>query len=244
MEKNRDNCLILFVNPVEDDKISDDLKTAFGTEQAKKVYKDLLTNTYKKIKRFQNAIPIISYKKTTAHPDMTWLDSDDPGFVEFRNKNLEDRIRDTFRLSFLTGAKKAILVNPMAPEVKEEWVAQAFESISDKTAAMGICDDGGFYLLGLTQQNLKILDSPGFTFGKSAEIITDRFKKNKISVFFTPESYTVKNEETLKKWNSKPKYPDVEIDSNEKQVQTVLKLEDPSIMNIPKRTHKRSQKAK
>jgi len=237
MEKNRDNCLILFINPIEEDKINVDLKTAFGSEQGKKINRDLLVNAYRKVKNFQNAISIISYEKTSNHPDLTWIDHDDPGFVEFREKNLEDRIRDTFKLSFFTGAKKAILIDPMTPEIKEEWLAQAFEAINDKTVALGVNDDASFYLLGFTQSNIKILDTPGFTFGKSAENLTERIKRGKLSVFFTPEAYGVKNEEYLRRWSSKA---GKELPKTEKPSETPVtdsKIQDKDIS--ARKQHKR-----
>ena len=38
MEKNRENCLILLIDPIEDNKIRKDLKENFGLEEAKKIY--------------------------------------------------------------------------------------------------------------------------------------------------------------------------------------------------------------
>ena len=207
MEKNRDNCILLFIEPVEDSKIRKDLKENFGLEEAKNLYRDLISLAYRKVKHYFNAIPIISYDKTSKKPDLTWLDADDPGFVEYTGKSLEDRIRNTFRLAFFTGAKKAILIDPMTPDVKTSFFDEAFSAINDRTAALGLNDDGSFYLLGLTQSNLKVLDAPGFTFSKSGEILRDRLKKAKLAVFETGTCFQVKDNESLKKWNSGKKIP-------------------------------------
>lgn len=200
MAKKRDNCIILLVDSPEPEKISAELKTAFGPERAVHVNSDLLSNTYKMVKSFPDAILILSYEKTIHHPDLTWLDQEDPGFLEVKNRPHEDRVQDAFRLAFFTGAKKAILLNHLSPELKKDWLYQAFDSVSDKTVAVGANADGSFYLLGLTQQNMKILEAPGFSHGKSAESLAERAKKNKLAVFSTPESYAVTGEEALRKW--------------------------------------------
>jgi len=202
MEKNRDNCLLLFIDPVEDSKIRKDLKENFTLEEAKNVYKELLSIAYRKVKTYYNAIPIISYEKTQKNPDLTWLDADDPGFVEYTKKSLEDRIRDTFRLAFFTGVKKAILIDPLTPGISQGQFDEAFSSINDRTAALGRNDDSSFYLLGLTQANLKVLDAPGFTFSKSGEILYERLKRAKLAVFETPKGFAVKDPENLKRWRS------------------------------------------
>jgi glycosyltransferase A (GT-A) superfamily protein (DUF2064 family) len=200
MAKKRDNCIILLVDSPEPEKISAELKTAFGPERAVHVNSDLLSNTYKMVKSFPDAILILSYEKTVHHPDLTWLDQEDPGFLEVKNRPHEDRVQDAFRLAFFTGAKKAILLNHLSPELKKDWLYQAFDSVNEKTVAVGANSDGSFYLLGITQQNMKILEAPGFSHGKSAEALTERAKKNKLAVFSTPESYAVTGEEALRKW--------------------------------------------
>jgi glycosyltransferase A (GT-A) superfamily protein (DUF2064 family) len=188
------------VDPPEADKISPEFKTAFGPERATHVNSDLLSAAYKLAKGFSESILLLSYLKTTRHPDLTWLDPEDPGFMEVKNPAAEDRLQDAFRLAFFTGAKKAVLIRHLSPELKSEWLSLAFEAVSDKTAAIGANQDGSFYLLGLTQQNLKILETTGFFHGKSAESLAERAKKNKLTVFSTPETYALTSEETILKW--------------------------------------------
>ena len=200
MAKNRDNCIILLVDPPEADKIGQELKTAFGPERAAHVNSDLLTSAYKLAKGFDDAILLLSYQKTTSHPDLTWLDPEDPGFLEVKHNAGEARLHDAFRLAFFTGAKKAVLISHLSPDLKSEWLSMAFEAVGEKTVAIGPNQDGSSYLLGLTQQNLKLLETPGFTQGKSAENLADRAKKNKLTVFSTPETYAITSEETLLRW--------------------------------------------
>lgn len=200
MGHNRDNCIILLVDPPEGDKIGQELKTAFGPERAAHVNSDLLGAAYKLAKNFRDAILILSYAKTARHPDLTWLDPEDPGFLEVKSHNFEERLQDALRLAFFTGAKKAVLISHLSPELKAEWLFQAFDAVNDRTVAVGANQDGSYYLVGLTQANLKIFETPGFSHGKSAETLSERAKKNKLAVAVTPETYCVTGEETLLKW--------------------------------------------
>jgi len=200
MAQKRDNCIILLVEAPEAEKINPELKTVFGPERAVHVNGDLLSSAYRLAKDFGEAIVILSYEKTVRHPDLTWLDQEDPGFLEVKNRNWEERTQDAFRLAFFTGAKKAVLLNHLSPDIKKEWLRQAFDSITEKTVAIGANQDGSFCLLGLTQQNTRILEAPGFSVGKTAENLSERAKKNKLSVFSTPETYSVTDEDTLLKW--------------------------------------------
>lgn len=200
MAKNRENCIIILVDPPEADKISPELRTAFGPERAAHVNSDLIAAAYKLAKDFRDAILILSYAKTSRHPDLTWLDPEDPGFLEVKSHNHEGRLQDALQLAFFTGAKKAVLISHLSPELKSEWLYQAFDSVNDKTVAIGPNQDGSYYLVGLTQQNLKIFEAPGFSHGKSAETLAERAKKNKLAVVNTPETYAITGEDTLLKW--------------------------------------------
>ncbi len=200
MGKNRDNCIVLLVDPPEADRINQDLKTAFGPERAAHVNGDLLAAVYKLAKGFQDAILIISYAKSSRHPDLTWLDPEDPGFLEAKSHQYEERLLDALRLSFFTGAKKAVLISHLSPEIKPEWLFQAFDAVNDRTVAIGANQDGTYYLVGLTQPNLRIFETPGFSLGKSAETLAERARRNKLSVVSTPETYSVTGEESLLKW--------------------------------------------
>lgn len=196
----RDNCIILLVDAPEAEKINPELKTAFGPERAVHVNGDLLSSAYRLAKSFSEAIVILSYEKTQRHPDLTWLDQEDPGFLEVKNRTWEERAQDAFQLAFFTGAKKAVLLNHLSPDVKKEWLHQAFDAVNEKTVAIGPNQDGSFCLLGMTQLSARILETHGFAVGKAAENLSERAKKNKLSVFSTPETYSVTSEETLLKW--------------------------------------------
>ena len=69
--KNRDNCIILFITPVEDEKIPKPMEQAFGVEKSKQILESLIRNAYKVVKEYEDAMPIISYERTSAHPDLT-----------------------------------------------------------------------------------------------------------------------------------------------------------------------------
>ena len=123
----KDNCLIFIIDAPVSENIDPELKKAFGTERAVHIYMDLLNSSYKMAKTIENTSIIISYKSSGKHPDLTWLDEDDPGFLEAKIKNLNERISSLFHWSFNAGAKKAILLANSSPEVKPEWVKRSFE---------------------------------------------------------------------------------------------------------------------
>jgi hypothetical protein len=96
MAQQRDNCIILLIDAPVPERIAPELISAFGVERAERVNLDLLQNAYKLAKKFKDAILLLSFDKSSRHPDLTWLDSDDPGFLEAKGKNPEERINEAF----------------------------------------------------------------------------------------------------------------------------------------------------
>lgn len=200
MGDKRNNCIILLIDPPVPEKTEPELRDSFGAERGVHINLDLLQNAYKLAKSFQDSILILSYEKTTRHPDLTWLDADDPGFLEAKGRNLEERIINAFHLAFNTGAKNVVLLNHLSPALKMEWLHQAFDTLGEKTVALGLNRDGSHYLLGLTQNNIRLLEGLSFLSSKTALDFSDKAKRNKLSVFALPETYAVKNEESLREW--------------------------------------------
>ncbi len=202
MSDKRDHCIILLIEAPVPENVTPEFSVAFGAERAARVNLDLLQNAYKLAKNFTGAFLILSFEKSHRHPDLTWLDNEDPGFLQAKGQTPENRIIDAFHLAFNTGAKKVILLNHLSPRVKPEQLSQAFDSVTEKTIALGLNQDGSVYIAGLTQNNIKILEGLSFSSPKIADELSVKAKKNNLSVFSLPEGFAVKNEETLRAWTS------------------------------------------
>ena len=106
MDERRNNCIILLAEAPEPGKTACVLRTSLGEERALHVSGDLLKNSYALAKNFKDAILFISYERTSSHPDLTWLDPEDPGFLETKNTPLSERLALAFDLAFNAGAQK------------------------------------------------------------------------------------------------------------------------------------------
>lgn len=200
MDAKRKNCIILLVDSPESGKANHELRTALGEERALHVSVDLMKNAYAISKKFRDAILLLSYENTHSHPDLTWLDPEDPGFLGVTGEKPAERLADAFALAFNTGAQKALFLSHLSPAAKPDWLYQAFDAAGEKTISMGLNQDGSFYLLAITHNNLKILEGVSCETPNAAAELAEKAKKNKLTVFTTPETFAVKSEETLRQW--------------------------------------------
>ncbi len=195
----KDHCLIFIIDAPISENIDPELKKVFGAERAARVYIDLLNNSYKMAKKVSSSSIIISYKNSSKHPDLTWLDEDDPGFSEAKIKNLNERILSLFHWAFNAGAKKAILLANSSPEAKSEWIEKSFELINKETVTLGPTDENP-YLFGIAFNNVNLLKKINFFTGDLTDDIYEKIKQQKLKIQSQPKTYTVNSEETLEKW--------------------------------------------
>lgn len=200
MADKRNNALILLVDAPVPEKTGHELKKVFGPERAVHINLDLMHESYRSAKSYGGAILILSYEKGPKHPDLTWLDPEDPGFLEAKGRSYDDRVRAAFTLAFFTGAKKAVMINHLCPAIKQEWIDQALARTDDRTISLGAAQDGSFHMIGLTQENLRVLEEISFSSGRTAEDIAERARRLKLAVHSIPDTYVVRDEETLRKW--------------------------------------------
>jgi len=200
MDDKRKNCIILLVDSPESGKTNYELRTVLGEERALHVSVDLMKNAYAISKKIKNTILLLSYENAPSHPDLTWLDPEDPGFLDVTGKKPAERLADAFALAFNAGAQKALFLSHRSPAARPDWLYQAFDAAGEKTISLGLNQDGSFYLLAITHNNLKILEGVSCETPNAAAELAEKAKKNKLTVFTTPETFAVKSEETLRQW--------------------------------------------
>ncbi|MBI4656470.1 MAG: DUF2064 domain-containing protein [Elusimicrobia bacterium] len=196
-----DKCAVLLIEAPETEKMPPELKDSFGIERSVHIYADLLHGVYKTAKSLESVSMVLSYASSMKHPNLTWLDADDPGFLEVKGGHAPERIKNAMLWAFNAGAQKAVFLSNFSPAVKREWLEEAFEIISDKTVVVGPNPGCRLYLLGVSRNNFKILENASSSIPERfAEEVMENAKKFKVMVHPLPETYIVKDEETLRIW--------------------------------------------
>jgi rSAM/selenodomain-associated transferase 1 len=73
------------------------------------------------------------------------------------NEDLGTRIEEFFAAAFLDGATRVVLIGSDSPTLPMELVEQAFADLEMHNAVLGPAQDGGYYLIGLQQVWLGLL---------------------------------------------------------------------------------------
>lgn len=74
-----------------------------------------------------------------------------------RGADLGERLDNLLTAALAAGAPKAVVMDSDSPTLPAAYVAQAFALLDDHDVVVGPCDDGGYYLIGLTRPQPRLL---------------------------------------------------------------------------------------
>lgn len=198
-----ENCIIIFLNAPQPDKINPVLANALGPERACHIYIEMARDVFAMAKQIRGAYVFLVYEQTARHPNLLWLDSDDPGFLEPKpGTTAADRIFTAVQWSTSTGARRIAVLSVESPGMSKEWIEKAFNSVSGKNVVVGPTRDGGIYLFAACPPYPSIFEGYPWPSQRAFDEITERAKRLRYSVLTLPEFYSVRDEKTLQEWSA------------------------------------------
>ena len=72
-------------------------------------------------------------------------------------KNLGARLDNALTNCLLNGFEQVVITNSDSPTLPVDYLTQAFTALGSADVVVGPCDDGGYYLIGLTRPQPRLL---------------------------------------------------------------------------------------
>jgi len=140
--------LIIFVKNLPYGQVKTRLAAILGHDQAFEVYKILLQHT-REISLTINADKFLFYNEK--------IDNDEwPGIVESQVQQGDDlgkRMQNAFEYLFNKKYEKVVIIGSDSMELTDSIIEQSFSELNRTDVVIGPARDGGYYLLGLKENN-------------------------------------------------------------------------------------------
>lgn len=146
------NLLIVFVKNIILGKVKTRLAKTIGDEGAFQIYCELVGITEKETQKMDSdrhvyfSDVIITSK---------W--EGDQKFVQ-EGANLGIRMKNAFLDGFAQGYDNIIVIGSDLPDISKEVIETGFEQLNSNDVVFGPADDGGYYLLGMSQMTASIFE--------------------------------------------------------------------------------------
>jgi rSAM/selenodomain-associated transferase 1 len=138
--------LIVFVKNLVPGRVKTRLAATLGHDEALKAYRYLLKHT-QQIAEAVQADKYIFY--SNALEDQGWPQT--YGHMVQQGVDLGGRMAWAFEKVFEQGHKKVVIIGSDCLELQAPVITQAFDELERYDVVIGPANDGGYYLLGLTQ---------------------------------------------------------------------------------------------
>ena len=145
----KENLLLIFVRNPELGKVKSRLAKSVGPKSALDIYNFLLNHT-KKVTEHVNADKQIWYSNFIDHDDL-WDESVYKKHIQKNHDDLGVRMQYAFEQGFQQGYKNIIIIGSDMYDIATAEINTSFEKLKNRDAIIGPAEDGGYYLLGLTQ---------------------------------------------------------------------------------------------
>jgi len=140
--------LIIFARNPELGKVKTRLAETIGDEAALNIYVQLLEKTVS-ITENLSVHKVVYYDERIGTGDL-WDSS--KYFKALQNtRNLGEKMHSAVSNAFEEGYEKVCIIGSDCYDLTQEIIENAFESLNSKQAVIGAAEDGGYYLLGMSQ---------------------------------------------------------------------------------------------
>lgn len=141
------NALIIFTRNPKLGKVKSRLAKTIGEEKALEIYKDLLQHTFSVTQNLE-CEKFVFYDTQIIKKDM-WKNTIYHKKLQIGN-DLGERMQNAFQELFHLGYKNCIIVGSDLFDLQSKHINEAFAKLKSNDVVIGPAEDGGYYLLGLT----------------------------------------------------------------------------------------------
>ncbi len=151
-------CLIIFAkNPIPG-KVKTRLTPHITPTKAAELYKAFIVDILSNSLRLNCDRITVAYSPISAEKTFHRLCGQSIHYLPQKGHNLGERMKNAFKHSFDKGTEKTVIIGTDSPTIPLSYIQKAFDVLEEVPIVIGPTFDGGYYLVGLSEQNDKIFD--------------------------------------------------------------------------------------
>jgi rSAM/selenodomain-associated transferase 1 len=198
MEKS---AIIIFQKNAELGKVKTRLAKDLGDHKALEIYDRLCEFTH----RICSQVPVDKFLYYS-----NFVPEDKPGYASYYFKvqtgdDLGDRMSNAFSDLFSAGYQKVLIIGTDCAEISPDLFLEAFEILNEQDVVIGPAEDGGYYLLGMSQFFPQLFHDVNWS---TSEVI-EQTKSNIKSIGISYGELAVRSDiDTLEDWQKMKSFID------------------------------------
>jgi len=152
------------------------LAKTIGSDAALEIYKELIALTLKETKNITATRHIYFSEEIE---NTLWRN--DEKFIQ-KGLNLGEKMQHAFQNGFDLGYEHIIIIGSDLPNISTSIIESGFEKLNSKDLVFGPADDGGYYLLGMSQMTSSVFEDKPWSQSSLLRLTLDELNQQGKSV--------------------------------------------------------------
>ena len=197
--------LIVFTRYPEKGKTKTRLIPAIGAQKAADFQRQMTEHTMKTVAQTQTDVDFqinIFFNGGSQDLMQNWLGTQ-YSYQPQEDGDLGQKMYSAFEDNFKQGSQQVVIIGIDCPSLSSQILSEAFSALEDNQMVIGGADDGGYYLLGLSQLEKSLFENINWgtseVFSKTMTIAQNLNYK----IYQLPVLKDIDRPEDLKLWHNK-----------------------------------------
>ncbi len=152
MNGSDDKCVMLFVKFPASGQVKSRLGAELGEETAAELYDKFVRDELEMLEQVEADVMVCFDPVSEEGRYVEWLGAD-LEFAAQQGDDLGERMERAFLTAFAEGYEQAVLIGSDIPDIPVEAIRDAFGDLKDNDAVIGPSGDGGYYLIGFSEES-------------------------------------------------------------------------------------------
>jgi rSAM/selenodomain-associated transferase 1 len=142
----------LFVKSPATGRVKTRLAAEIGQEAAVGLYRCFVEDLVAMVEKFGGAFRLCFHPPEAKSDLLQWL-GEQYSYSPQEGDGLGERLKNAFAAAFAQGFSNVVAIGSDSPDLPGEFLRQAFEQLESHDAVIGPSSDGGYYLIGFSEDS-------------------------------------------------------------------------------------------
>jgi uncharacterized protein len=152
-------CLIIFAKSPIPGKVKTRLTPLITPTKAAELYEAFIADTISTALKLKCERITVAYSPGYAEKTFHGLCGQSIDYLPQKGQNLGERMKNAFKRSFDKGFERTVIIGTDSPTLPLSYIRDAFDALEKVPVTIGPTFDGGYYLIGLSEQEDALFDN-------------------------------------------------------------------------------------
>jgi rSAM/selenodomain-associated transferase 1 len=205
--------IVIMAREPEPHKVKTRLTPPLDPVTASKIYHGFLMDKIEQVEGIKEADHFVAYTPESSRYFFESIIPPDFTLLPQKGKDLGERLANICDTLFENGYVKIVMMDSDTPNLPSSYITDGLESLKKTDLVLGPCEDGGYYLIGLSSNMPQIFQGIPWSTSNVTEVTMRKAQALGKKIFLLEKWYDVDTISDLRRLKSElDAYPEVSND--------------------------------